>query len=122
MKKKLYIAEDHPAQAELFRVFFEQDNTFDISFFSDGLELYRKVMKEPPDMLILDIIMPSLSGLAISRLLKFHDDFSSIPIIIVSSITDEDIKERAINAGADDFLSKPFQLTKLREKLLSYLS
>jgi CheY-like chemotaxis protein len=107
---KIYLAEDTPVQAELMKAALHGIVGYEPYFFSDGLELYRKVLEEPPDMLVLDIILPSLSGLVIARLLKFHDQYKHIPILVVSSITDPDIKDQALSAGADRFLSKPYKI------------
>lgn len=108
-KKRIYVAEDFPAQVELLKSVFEKEEKFDATIVSDGLELYLKVQENPPDVLILDIILPTLSGLAITGLLKFDERFKQMPIIVISSITDPDIKERAMKVGADYFLPKPFQ-------------
>ncbi|MBM3465295.1 MAG: response regulator [Armatimonadetes bacterium] len=115
--KRIYVAEDQPAQAELMETILSSQRKYSLNFFNNGLELYRRVQQEPPDMLILDIMMPMLSGLAIARLLKFHDDFSKIPVLIVSSITDPDIQARALRAGADAFLPKPFEVATLVENV-----
>ena len=120
--KTIYIAEDQPLQTALLRAVFKEEKKYQVEFFSDGLELYLAVQESPPDMLVLDIIMPSLSGLAITRLLKFHEKFSNIRILVMSSITEADILEKATKAGADAFLPKPFETKELLlqvERLLS---
>lgn len=120
--KTIYIAEDLPLQVALLRAAFEQDEKYRVEFFSDGLELYLAVQESPPDLLLLDIIMPSLSGLAIARLLKFHEKFSRIPILVMSSITEADIQEKATKAGADFFLPKPFDTNELLSQVGRLLS
>lgn len=115
--KKIYVAEDNPLQVELIRVMLGTIEDVEADFFSDGLELYQKVQEERPDLLVLDIILPSLSGLAITRLLKFHDDFRDIPILVMSSITDPDIQDRVAAVGANMFIAKPFKM----EEFLSYV-
>lgn len=108
--KRIYVAEDNPLQVELIRAMLGSLDGYQVSFFSDGLEIYQKVQQEKPDLLILDIILPSLSGLAISRLLKFHDDYREIPIMVMSSITDQNIDERVMGVGANIFIAKPFKM------------
>lgn len=117
MAKKIYIAEDDPALLKMLQTVLALDNRYEVTFFSDGLELYNKVLVEPPDLLVLDILIPSLSGLAITRLLKFEDNYRHIPVIIISSVTDSDIREQVKNAGGDIFLPKPFQPDRLFEML-----
>lgn len=108
--KRIYIAEDDPAHVKLIQLTLESIHDYHLTFFPDGLALYQEVQKDPPDLLILDIILPSLSGLAIARLLKFHDNFKEIPIVIISSITDHDIQARSLQSGANVFIPKPLNL------------
>lgn len=112
-KKTIYIAEDNPVLVNLIQAALGANDSYVPSFFADGLELYQKVQETPPDLLVLDIILPSLSGLAISRLLKFCAPYRHIPIIIITSITDEKIHEHVAAVGADAFLPKPFRLNEL---------
>lgn len=110
----LYVAEDSPAQQELVRAAL-LDEDLQLTFYSDGGELYQAVVATPPDMLILDIIMPTLNGVAITWLLKHHDDYRGIPILVMSSIIDADIRERVERAGAEMFLPKPYEPERLVE-------
>ena len=119
--KRIYIAEDDPALANLMKTVLDLQGSYDVALFSDGLKLYQTILKDSPDLVILDIIIPSLSGLAISRLIKHHHDYRQIPTVIVSSIIDREIRARALQAGADAFLSKPFdpdELLQLVNKLV----
>jgi len=105
--KRIFIAEDQQSQADFLRVLFEAAGGYEVTFFSDGLELYNHVLRDKPDLMILDVLLPSLSGLAVARLLRYNEPFKHIPIIVVTSITDAAIGERARKAGADVFFSKP---------------
>jgi len=113
MKKVIYIAEDNTLQTELMKAALGTVESYQTTFFDDGLELYQKVQESKPDLLILDIILPSLTGLAITRLLKFHDNYRDIPILVTSSITEKTIAEKAHKVGADKFLPKPFMVNDL---------
>ena len=121
-KKKIYIGEDQPTLVKLISAVLKKKENYEVSFFSDGLKLYRKVQDAPPHILVLDIIMPSMNGLEISRLLKFHDHYRRIPIIIISSITDQDIKERVKKVGADKFIPKPFNIMFLVSEIDRFLN
>lgn len=107
---RVYVVEDQPTHRDLIREILGMDETIQPTFFTDGVDAYLKIQQEPPDFLITDIIVPSLSGLAICRLLKFHDEFRKIPIMVISSIGGEDVKANAAKAGADLFMSKPFSV------------
>ncbi len=115
--KKIYVGEDQPALIKIISTVLKKKENYESAFFSDGLDLYRKVQEDPPHLMVLDIIMPSMTGLAICRLLKFHDHYKNIPVIIMSSITDSDIRERAKKAGADVFLPKPFKIKELLDEI-----
>jgi len=117
MAKRIYIAEDHPIHVKFLRAALSKEEGIEPIFFVDGLELYRAVQKDKPDLLLLDIILPGMSGLAIARLLKFHGKYRDIPIIVSSSITDLEIQERALNAGADTFLAKPIKVQELLDQI-----
>jgi DNA-binding response OmpR family regulator len=119
--KRVYIAEDQRELAEMLRVILGKDSRFRLRMFSNGLEAYRATREQKPDLLVLDILLPYLNGLAVSRLLKFHDGFRDLPILIMSSIMDPDIEERVRQVGGDRFLAKPFEvptLVSVIEKML----
>jgi len=122
MPTKIYVTEDQPLHAELIQTAFEGEADYQLSFFSDGLSVYQKVQEAPPDMMIMDIILPNLSGLAVTRLLKFHDRYAKIPILVVSSIIDPNIRDNALKCGADDFLPKPFQIGDLIDRVKKLLA
>lgn len=115
--KKIYIVEDQPLQVDMLKAVFKNHSEYNITYFYDGLELYKKVQEDPPDMLIVDIILPTLSGMAIIKLLKLSDLYTRIPILVISSITEDDIKEQVAKAGGNDFLAKPFQIKELLSKI-----
>lgn len=120
--KKIFIAEDEPSQIELMRAALEPGKEWEVSFFQDGLQLYEHVQDNLPDMLILDIILPSLSGLAIVGLLKLHDHYAKIPILVVSSITEKDLRARVLDLGADAFLPKPLRVQDFLNQVSKLLS
>lgn len=114
--KRVYLAEDTPEDALLATAILERLGPVSVTHFSDGLQLYRAVKTDPPDMIMVDIILPILSGLAIARLLKFDRRFEKIPLVIASSIIDRDIDQRARAMGANVFLHKPYDAADLRRE------
>ena len=106
--KQIYVAEDSPTQALRVRRILTGLHDCQLTFFGDGLEIYQSCVKAPPDLLLLDLILPSLEGLAVCRLLKFSNDFKHIPVLVFSSITDEEIAAQSTAVGADAYLRKPF--------------
>lgn len=106
--KRIYLAEDSPTQALRVRRILSSIPDVEVTTFGDGLEAYEGIQQSPPDLLLMDVIMPTLEGLAVCRLLKFQDTFRHLPILIFSSITDENIEEVVRNVRADAYLRKPF--------------
>lgn len=78
-------------------------------------------MDKGPDLILLDIVMPELDGLAITRLLKACPITSYIPIIAVTGLTLPKHKSEIENAGCDDYISKPFLIEELEAKINRYL-
>ncbi len=109
----IYNGEDSSLHQELVTATLETLSDVQLKHYSDGLDLYLDVLNSPPDLLLLDIILPSLSGLAVAGLLKRHGRLQQIPIIMISSIMDADIETRAQRAGAELFLHKPYDPMQL---------
>ncbi|MBT9584053.1 response regulator [bacterium] len=115
--RRIYVVEDSPTQALAVKRVLLQIPKVECKLFSDGLEAYRAVLEEAPDIILMDLILPSLHGLAMCRLLKFHSDYQDLQILLFSSITESDIVMQAWAAGANHFLQKPFTPDALRTKV-----
>jgi len=96
------------------------DLGYDVREAKDGIEALDAVAAEEPDLILLDIDMPRLDGLTVCERLKAHPLHRLIPIVILTASSDRDTKLRGIAAGADDYLSKPFDSKELliRTKVL----
>src|SRR6185437_6384687 len=105
----ILIVEDEPALQKLLRVTLESQN-YKILESTRGEEALRHAATAQPDLIILDLGLPDLDGLEVTRRLR---EWSAIPIIIVSARGKELDKIRALDAGADDYLTKPFSVGEL---------
>jgi len=85
---------------------------------SNGVEALDLLDRQMPDLIILDIMMPCVDGLAICRRIR---EFSSVPIIILSAREQEDQKVQALDLGADDYLTKPFGVRELLARVRAVL-
>lgn len=85
----------------------------------DGFIALGAVVKNRPDVILLDIMMPRLDGFQTCSLLKSHDDFSDIPVILLTSRDSLADKAHAQVVGADGFITKPFTRDEIREALAS---
>jgi DNA-binding response OmpR family regulator len=112
-----YVVEDSPTQALGVKRALLQLPGIKVTLFHDGLEAYRAIQQKKPDILLMDLILPSLHGMALCRLLKYHLDYKHIPLLIFSSITESDIAEQVRRAGADVFLPKPFDPADLMDRV-----
>ncbi len=90
----------------------------------DGIECLEKVQEEIPDAIVLDVMMPRLDGYETVKRLKADPRTARIPVVIVTALNDVSNQVKAIESGADDFLSKPIEdkLLIAKVKLLSSLS
>jgi putative two-component system response regulator len=92
---------------------------YEVILASDGEEALRKVQETPPDVILLDIMMPGISGFDVARKLKENEETKIIPIVMVTALQDVENRIKAIEAGADDFLSKPVDKTELQARVHS---
>lgn len=83
----------------------------------NGLTALAKIHKNPPDLILLDILMPEMDGYEVLRNIKEHSSFRHLPVIVISAIDEMESIVRCIQMGADDYLTKPFNLTLLRARI-----
>ena len=109
MKKRILIADDDPGLRDLFQIILEKAG-YDIEIKEDANEIFENKFKIP-DVFLVDKLLSGIDGLDICRYLKSNEKTNHIPVIMVSGIPDIGIA--ATNAGADDFIEKPFEITQL---------
>lgn len=97
------------------------DENYIIDTAPDGVEAIEKVRAHPPDLLILDVMMPKMNGLEVCRIVKSQSTESFIPIILVTVKGDIDSKVTGLKVGADDYLAKPYNPLELRARVASML-
>lgn len=88
---------------------------------SDGEEALRVIDSERPDLVVLDIMMPKLDGYEVCRRLRQDEQFSELPVILLSAKGRPIDREAGLKAGADDYITKPFSPRKLLEKIRELL-
>lgn len=87
----------------------------------DGPQALRLVEEQPPDLILLDINMPGMSGYEVCARLKSHEKMQFTPVVMVTALESDEDKIKAIQAGADDFLTKPFNSMLMRTRIRSML-
>ena len=83
----------------------------------DGAEAVDKAVRDPPDLILMDIEMPRLDGLSATRRLRDQGGFGSVPIIAISAYGAEEFRQTALDAGYDDYVVSPFVPEKLEEMI-----
>ena len=120
MPSKILIADDNVPNIELLEAYLGGlDYAIDTA--EDGAETLEKVKTFAPDLILLDIMMPKLSGFEVCQKLKNDPKTQGIMILMVTALTELGDIERAVNAGCDDYLSKPvnkFELLKRVDNML----
>lgn len=135
-RSKILIADDNVQNVELLEAYLS-DLTCTTEVAYDGQETLDKVRSRPPDLILLDIMMPKISGYEVCKQLKSEPATRDIPILMVTALHETGDIERGVQAGTDDFLSKPINklelitrvksllrvrhLTNERDRLLAYL-
>jgi DNA-binding response OmpR family regulator len=117
-KKKILVADDDQGILDALKMLLEEVG-YEVNTISDG-ETMRSVKNYYPDLLLLDIWMSGVDGRDICRQLKAQEKTKRIPIIMISA--NRDTEQIAKDAGADDFISKPFQMEELLEKVAKYVA
>lgn len=94
---------------------------YQLAVASNGREALDLVARHAPDLILLDIMMPEIDGFEVCRRIKASPEWSDIPIIIITALDDADDYARAIDCGADDFMTKPFTFAVLLARVRGYL-
>ncbi|MBI3590271.1 MAG: response regulator [Candidatus Melainabacteria bacterium] len=119
---KILIADDEPSLRLLVKATLSANKSFDIIEAVDGHEALSKSQSELPDLLLLDVMMPGLSGFEVCERLKNDPKTKKIVIIMLTAKGQQSDRDWAISVGTDYFLTKPFspiELFNLIEKILS---
>ncbi len=113
---KILVVEDEPSQREVLAYNLKAEGFLVISA-DNGEDALFLVEEEEPDLILLDWMMPNLSGIEVCRRLKSRDKTRAIPIIMVSARSEEVDKVRGLEIGADDYLVKPYSVIELIARL-----
>ena len=120
MTKKVLIVEDNELNMKLFQDLLEVHNidTVQTRNGNDAMDLARQ---EKPDLILMDIQLPEISGLDITKMLKEDDELKSIPVIAVTAFAMKGDEEKIREGGCEDYISKPISVTNFLETIQKHL-
>lgn len=121
--KPILVVDDNKITTKLLKRYLES-NGYDVMIAHDGIECLDAVKERKPYAIVLDVMMPRMDGYETVRHLKSDPNNADIPVVIVTALNDTANQLKSIEAGADDFLSKPIEekLLVAKVKLLSNLN
>jgi DNA-binding response OmpR family regulator len=114
------IADDNPQGAELLEAYLSETD-YDVQIAADGEETLRKVRDWRPDLILLDIMMPKISGFEVCKRLRADPGTSDIMVLMITALDQPSDIDRAVEAGTNDFLTKPINKTELLLRVRSAL-
>lgn len=118
---KVLIVDDNEQNVELLEAYLEDVDGAQTTTARDGREALRAVSVDRPDLILLDIMMPNMSGFEVCKQLKEDPATRDIPIIIVTALNESGDYERGMDSGADDFLTRPFNRVEFVARVRSLL-
>ena len=112
-KRVLYV-EDNSANFALVKRILQIGDSYEVLQAHSGPEALETTQAERPDLILLDLDLPEMSGIEVTRRLKGDPEFREIPIVIVTASVMKRERTQALDAGADHFVEKPFDIAELR--------
>ncbi len=112
----ILLVDDEPMGLEVLRGLLSTEN-YNLAFATNGQEAIEQAMELKPDVILLDVMMPDIDGFEVCRRLRTDSTLADVPIIMLTALDDRESRLEGIEAGADDFISKPFDRIELRTRL-----
>ena len=120
MRKKILVVEDDPDLVELLS-FNLRGCGFAVSTAGDGLDALKKARAITPDLILLDLMLPELDGFGVCEILRREPETAKIPIIMVTAMSSQFARLAGLEAGANDYITKPFSPKQLIARVQALL-
>ncbi len=117
---RILIADDNEQNRELLEAYLS-DEPHEILMAADGQETISMAQEHQPDLILLDIMMPKMSGYEVCQQLRANESTAKIPVLMVTALKEMGDIEKAVAAGTDDFLTKPVHRLELKTRVRSLL-
>jgi DNA-binding response OmpR family regulator len=112
----VFVVDDEPDVTDLLRTILEVDG-FVVETSTDGRDALARVLDDPPDLLVLDLMMPNLDGLELLKLLRLEPRGAALPVLVVSARSGHQHQLESLQRGASAYLCKPFSPRELRRQV-----
>ncbi len=119
-KKRILVVDDEVDLVETVRFSLELEG-YDVLVNYNGEEALNQARKENPDLILLDLMLPKLDGYKVCRLLKFDERYKHIPILMLTAKIQEKDRITGMETGANEYITKPFDMDELMKKVKNYL-
>ena len=124
-KKRVLVVDDEPDYADMVRKYLEKEG-FEVEVAYDGVECIEKVKANPPDAIVLDVMMPEKDGYAVCSELKADDNYGDIPIVMLTAVsshvaTTKYTHHDGMSMEADDYIPKPATAEQITESVKGLL-
>lgn len=119
-RKKILVVEDNELNLKLFKDLLEANN-FEVIENRDGKRVLELIQTEKPDIILMDIQLPDISGMDLIERIKSDELLKKIPIIAVTAFAMQEDKDNILNSGAEEYISKPISITKFLEVINKYI-
>ncbi len=119
-KQVVLVVDDEPANFDVIEILLFKEG-YELHHQDNGADAIASLTTINPDLILLDVMMPDIDGIEVCQQLKNDYQWQHIPIIIVTALSDKEDLARCLDAGADDFISKPINSTELRARVRSML-
>jgi len=120
MRKKILIVEDIPGLIHILELEVQRLG-YETILANNGEEAVEMALAQLPNLIMMDIMMPEMDGLEAARLIRENPKTRSIPIIAVTALSSRKDKEKCLESGCDDYLSKPFTASQLSSSITELL-
>lgn len=116
MEGKILVVDDNPITIKLLTRILDHEGYF-VETATSGIKAFEILNGSKPDLILLDIMMPELNGYKIAEKIKQTEELKDIPIIMISALNDNESKAKGFQAGASEFITKPFDRVDLVTKV-----
>jgi excisionase family DNA binding protein len=120
-KRKILIVDDDQELVELITEVLERDGRFEVRSVNNGFDAGMMVKEYQPDLIVLDVMLPDINGKEVCQRVRSDKTMEDVQIICISGMVEEDKVVELREAGANDFLHKPFEIEKLVERICTLL-